>query len=293
MDKPLAIPMDRKEKIVNLSLRNLRPNAIRYLAATAALSMTGIACAADGMDLAVVSGCFACHRGAENAIGPAFAEVAKRSISQKVAPETLAGHIVKGTGPDGLGWMREGKASLPFMPANSGVKPKDALRLANWILATKGDIPELAHYVTERLTVSGSVEQQLNLGIEELRQFPAKDLREIAVVSQSPAAAGKTENLKGVSLGALLNKAKMLSPGNDMRKISIVVKSGDGHLISFSWCELFNSPIGDGVLVYFEKDGKPLGDDEGRLALMSTKDTHLLGRHVRWLKGVEVRVIAD
>lgn len=278
---------------MNLHLRNSLPNVIRCLVATLALLMAGQAGAADGMDLAVVSGCFACHRGAGTAIGPSFAEVAKKSVDQKIAAETLAGYIVKGTGPDGRGWLKEGKAVLPFMPANNGVKPKDALRLANWILATKGDIPDLAHYVTEHLSISGSVEHPLKLGVDDLRQFPAKDLREIAVPSQTPAAAGTTETLKGVSLGALLNKAVMLSPGNDMRKVSIVVKSSDGHLISFSWCELFNSPIGDGVLVYFEKDGQLLGDDEGRLALMSTRDTHLLGRHVRWLKSIEVRVIAD
>jgi cytochrome c551/c552 len=293
MVTPSAILMDRKETIMNLHLRNFLPNAVRCLVATAALLTAGLAGAADGMDLAVVSGCFACHRGAETAIGPSFSEVAKKSVSQKIAAEILAEYIVKGTGPDGLGWMKEGKAILPFMPANSGVKPKDALRLANWILATKGEIPDVAHYVTEHLPVSGSVQNQLDLSVDDLRQFPAKDLREIAVASQSPGAAGKTEKLNGVSLGALLNRAVMLSPGNDMRKVSIVVKSSDGHLISFSWCELFNSPIGDGVLVYFEKDGKPLGDDEGRIALMSTKDTHLLGRHVRWLKSIEVRVIAD
>jgi cytochrome c551/c552 len=278
---------------MNMHLRHTLPNVIRCLVATATLLMAGQVGAADGMDLAVVSGCFACHRGTGTAIGPSFAEVAKKSVDQKIPAETLAGYIVKGTGPDGLGWLKEGKAVLPFMPANNGVKPKDALRLANWILATKGEIPDLAHYVTEHLSISGSVEHPLKLGVDDLRQFPAKDLREIAVASQTPAAAGTTEKLKGVSLGALLNKAVMLSPGNDMRKVSIVVKSSDGHLISFSWCELFNSPIGDGVLVYFEKDGQPLGDDEGRLALMSTRDTHLLGRHVRWLKSIEVRVIAD
>lgn len=56
-----------------------------------------------------------------------------------------------------------------------------------------------------------------------------------------------------------------------------------------TWSELFNSPVGDGVLVYFEKDGVPLADNEGRIAMVSSKDLRPGPRHVKWLQSIEVR----
>ena len=55
----------------------------------------------------------------------------------------------------------------------------------------------------------------------------------------------------------------------------------------------FNSPIGEGVLVFFEKDGAALNDFEGRIAMVSSKDTRTGPRHVRWLKQIDVVRIAD
>jgi hypothetical protein len=37
----------------------------------------------------------------------------------------------------------------------------------------------------------------------------------------------------------------------------------------------------------------PLGDQEGRIALISAKDTQTGPRHVNWLNGIEVRKIVD
>ncbi|MBS1158326.1 MAG: sulfite oxidase-like oxidoreductase [Proteobacteria bacterium] len=279
---------------MNLHLQNTLPKVFRCLAAAALLLQAGYVGAADELDLAVKNGCIICHRGAEKLMGPPYAEVAKKYAGQRDAAKILAEHIVKGTGPAGQGWMKEGQATLPFMPANSAVKPKDALRLANWVLAMKGEIPGLKQYVTERLAVSGFVEHQLDLSVEELRKFPAKDVQEISVVAQSPARAGTTETFRGVLLRTLLEKASILSPGhNDLKRVIIIAKASDDYAIVFSRYELFNTAVGDGVLVYFEKDGKPLADDEGRIAMISSKDIHLGGRHVRWLNAIEVRKVGD
>jgi len=61
----------------------------------------------------------------------------------------------------------------------------------------------------------------------------------------------------------------------------------------FSWAELYLSPIGDGVLVVYERDGAPLDDNEGRIALVSLKDTRPGPRHVKWLQSVELRVLSE
>lgn len=79
----------------------------------------------------------------------------------------------------------------------------------------------------------------------------------------------------------------------DLRKSVVVITAADGYRAVFSWAERYLSPIGDGALVIYERDGLPLGDDEGPLALVSLKDTRPGPRHVKWLRSIELRVLAD
>ena len=61
----------------------------------------------------------------------------------------------------------------------------------------------------------------------------------------------------------------------------------------FSWAELFLSPLGDGAIVVFERDGAPLPASEGPLAIVSLNDTQPGPRHVKWLERIEIRRVAD
>jgi len=158
--------------------------------------------------------------------------------------------------------------------------------------ATKVDDP--AKYVTQAITVTGAVEQGLTLSVNDLRQFPPQQVGELPMVCQTGANVGKLENLKGVLLRDILEKAKVVSKEhNDVKKTIVIATASDGYKVVFSWSEVFNSPVGDGVTVFFEKDGKALGDDEGRIAMVSTKDIRSGPRHVKWLKELEVRKIVD
>lgn len=47
------------------------------------------------------------------------------------------------------------------------------------------------------------------------------------------------------------------------------------------------------VLVVFERDGQPLADREGRIALVSGRDLRTGPRSVRWLTRIDVRVLKD
>lgn len=151
-----------------------------------------------------------------------------------------------------------------------------------------------AHFVTTRFTVDGAVENRLDLGVEDLAQFPPQQIGELPLVCQSGANLGQLEQLKGVRLRDILEKAVVKAPKhNDVKKMVVVAAASDGYKVVFSWSELFNSPLGEGVIVFFEKDGRPLADDEGRIALVSGKDIRTGPRHVKWLQRIEVRKIVD
>lgn len=156
---------------------------------------------------------------------------------------------------------------------------------------TTGD---LSKYVTDSVSVSGVVENKLILRIDDLRQFPPQKVGEVPLICQTGANVGKLENFKGVLLKDILEKAVVISKDhNDVKKTIVIASATDGYKVVFSWSEIFNTPIGEGVMVFFEKDGKPLSEDEGRIAMISSKDLRTGPRHVKWLKGIEVKKITD
>lgn len=264
------------------------------LVATAASIAAVPATALSEFELAQSKSCFVCHRGTEQRIGPPFKDIAEKYAGQKDAKARLAAHIINGTGPTGQGWLQEGKAKLPFMPANGNVTPEHAARLAAWILGIDQEIAGNAKFITENVSVSGLVERPLKLGINDLRKFPIRQLEVMPRVGAVGTPSGKREAFRGVLLREILEKAGIAVPSHfDLKKMVIIASASDGYKVVFSWSEVFKSPIGDGVMLLLEKNGQPLTDDEGRIGLVSTQDASVSSRYVKWLKTIEVRKIVD
>lgn len=152
----------------------------------------------------------------------------------------------------------------------------------------------LARFVTESLSVSGSVKQTLQLSVADLKRFPAHEIKDLNMICLSGANMGKTGKLRGALLRDIFNKAQLDAPGhNDVKRMVIIATASDGYTVVFSWAEVFNSAVSDGIVVYYEKDGQALGNDEGRIAMVSTSDTKTGPRHVKWLKSLEIRKVPD
>lgn len=156
------------------------------------------------------------------------------------------------------------------------------------------DTASAAQYVTDKITVSGAVEHTLVLSVDDLRKFPQQQSGDISLQRQSGADAGKLEKLKGVLLRDILQQAAVVSHDhNDVKKLAVIAGASDGYKVVYSWSEIFNSPLGDGIIVYYEKDGAPLADSEGHIAMISAKDTRTGPRHVKWLQTITVKKVAE
>lgn len=143
-----------------------------------------------------------------------------------------------------------------------------------------------------RVAIVGAVQQALSLGVDDLRQFAADQIVELRLPGREAGAPPSV--LKGVRLRAMLERAKVVTADhNTVKKLAIIATATDGYKVVFSWSELFNTELGDSVLVLFERDGKPLAAAEGPLALISGKDLRTGPRHVKWLQSIEVRQIAE
>ncbi len=146
--------------------------------------------------------------------------------------------------------------------------------------------------VTQTLTISGRVKIGLTLTPEALKAYPIQNPAEIVVKGRKGETLRVLKGYSGIKLTDLLDKATLVEAApNDLKKTIVVAIASDDYKAVFSWNELYNTSVGDGVLVLYAKDGKHLGDDEGRIALISINDLGTGPRHVRWLKDIQVRKI--
>ncbi|HTR58122.1 MAG TPA: molybdopterin-dependent oxidoreductase [Casimicrobiaceae bacterium] len=161
-----------------------------------------------------------------------------------------------------------------------------------WAASALADAPGA---VTTALTVKGSVERELTLSVDDLKRLPVQRVDDVRSVREAGGAASSSQSARhyaGCLLRDVLERAKPVEKRRmDFRRSAVIATASDGYRVVFSWAELYLSPIGDGVLVVYERDGAPLDDSEGRIALVSLRDTRPGPRHVKWLQSIELRVL--
>lgn len=140
-----------------------------------------------------------------------------------------------------------------------------------------------------QVTVSGTLHQTFTVDVATLAAAPAADIGSF-LQTRSGEGVETRSTVRGVKLRSLIERAGLAVEGRDGWKTLVVVATAtDGYRAVFSWPEIANTSVGDGVLVLFERDGQPLPVREGAIALMSTTDRMLGARHVRNLASIEVR----
>jgi DMSO/TMAO reductase YedYZ molybdopterin-dependent catalytic subunit len=147
---------------------------------------------------------------------------------------------------------------------------------------------------TVTLKISGEVAAQLTLTLDDLKKLPERRIDDVWSIAQDGRREEQTRKYAGVLLRDVLDRAKLVEKQpRSLRRSVVIATARDGYTAVFSWAELYLSPIGDGALIVYERDGAPLPDNEGPLALVSLKDTRPGPRHVKWLQSIEVRSVAD
>jgi DMSO/TMAO reductase YedYZ molybdopterin-dependent catalytic subunit len=144
------------------------------------------------------------------------------------------------------------------------------------------------------LQVTGDVERPLALGLADLQQFESR------VAAPFELRCFTTQRFirrigayRGVRLTDLIERAGLSNPSStDFKQTVFIAIAHDGYAVVFSWHELFNTPVGDGVLVAYECDGRTLDGADGGPILYSGADRDSATRHVKRLARIVVRVLA-
>jgi len=163
--------------------------------------------------------------------------------------------------------------------------------LAFFALCSSAEIAaQTAGAITTTVTVSGNVSQSLSLTVADLKHYPAHQIDYLSGKTEHNSGSEPARRYTGCLLRDVLVGAKPVEgKPHDLRKSYIVAGASDGYEVVFSWAELFISAVGDNVYVVYERDGAPLSDDEGRIALVVLTDARPV-RHVKWLSTLILRV---
>ena len=139
------------------------------------------------------------------------------------------------------------------------------------------------------LSVRGAVKSPLSLALAELRAMPQVQISDTRTVTVDGKEEKRERRYGGVLLRDLLERAGLREERRgDMRRMAVLLTASDGYRTLFSWGELYNTGVGERVLVVLTEEGRDLAPAEGPVALRSFADSRPGPRHVRWLVSVEV-----
>jgi DMSO/TMAO reductase YedYZ molybdopterin-dependent catalytic subunit len=147
--------------------------------------------------------------------------------------------------------------------------------------------------VEDALILSGRFQRPLSFDLERLKAYESVlaasfDLR----CYTTNRFIRSVEPYRGVRLTTLISEAGLPNevPGEFKRTVFVAV-GHDGYVVTFSWHELFNTPIGEKVLVAYECGGRALDAEDGAPILFSGSDILPAPRHVKRLARIEAHVL--
>ncbi|WGS47364.1 molybdopterin-dependent oxidoreductase (plasmid) [Burkholderia sp. JSH-S8] len=154
--------------------------------------------------------------------------------------------------------------------------------------------PDARTCVDGLVSVSGDVIDPLALSLDALRQCESVttepfDLR----CFKTHRFIRSVDRYRGARLTDLIARAGLRcdQPG-DFKRMVILAVGHDGYTVTFSWHELFNTAIGEQVIVAYERGGVPFDSADGAPVLFSGADIFAAPRHVNRLARIIVRVVA-
>ncbi len=130
--------------------------------------------------------------------------------------------------------------------------------------------------------IGGWVKRPLSLDAGSLSRRDDARAAGFAVVCTFDGAHGGERAMRGVPLCTLIEEAEpAFEQRTDFKRVTVVAESQDGYRALFSWNELFNTAVGEGVLLAWP-DGQPAGP----FALLSLHDRATGPRFVQSLASV-------
>lgn len=141
----------------------------------------------------------------------------------------------------------------------------------------------------ENLTIATPDHQTTTLTFEQLTSFTVHSIDSLRIFNHAGKYRSTVKGIKGVQLKEVLSNTPL---GDSSPKVLseyyIVCIAADGYKVIFSWNELFNTSVGDSVLIVTDIKEVTDGEQENNLALLSAQDIATGRRYVKQLETIKI-----
>lgn len=137
--------------------------------------------------------------------------------------------------------------------------------------------------------VGGCVLKPLELDAPVLDAMDGALVQDFDVICTWDGSHGVLPPVRGVFLGDVLMRAQPdFEQRVDFKRMAVIAEGRGGYRALYSWGEIFNSPLGRGIVVAYASAGAPLPDDKGRFVLFSRHDVATGPRYVQGLRRIDL-----
>jgi hypothetical protein len=143
--------------------------------------------------------------------------------------------------------------------------------------------------VTNQISVVGKIKNKVVFSLKDAKDYTVVSVDSMVIYNHLQQRKRSIKSIKGVLLKDILNKAvvdekspKLLS------EYYFTCVSADGYKVVFSWNEIFNTEVGNYILIVTEAGGIKGDMMPERMLLLSAADI-ATGR--RYMKGVEKIIV--
>jgi len=125
---------------------------------------------------------------------------------------------------------------------------------------------------TDQFSIEGKVKNRLNLLIKDLNVFAIHSIDSVIIYNHLMKPKKTIKQIKGVMLKDILDKAGIDVSLKLLSEVYITCIASDNYKVVFSWNEVYNSAIGEKVMILTEANGKKGNQIPDRIVLLSVAD---------------------
>jgi DMSO/TMAO reductase YedYZ molybdopterin-dependent catalytic subunit len=195
-----------------------------------------------------------------------------------------------------IAYEREDVPCPPTLVVATDIHDGRTIKDLNEIKVSRVDVELLAYDDQEKKKVrppsteftfsDQASKKQLVLKPADLKALHATHIPAAVMIGECEGFHG-IHDLDGMPLATLLKKFLTIPDPAPYNRY-VLITSDDGYCATYSFGELFNSRLGDQIVIATIKDGKPLSPTDG-FAMSVTGEDSTGGRSVKRIKRIEVR----
>ena len=164
--------------------------------------------------------------------------------------------------------------------------------LLGWLFATTVAYGQEKVSPTDKFSVEGKVKNSFSFSLDQAGQYTTFTVDSVVIYNHLMQRKHAIKNIKGILLKDVIEKAGIdISSPKLLSEVFITCIASDNYKVVFSWNELFNTEIGQHVMIITESDGKMAKDAQDRIAVIATADKATGRRYVKGLTKIIIEQV--